>query len=230
MNRILAVVKYAFLLAGLAALAGGVWQYLHTAGFVEEAAEAPGRVVGLETSASEGALYYHPVVEFETAAGARARFVSSTGSNPPSYREGQAVSVLYPRDAPEKAQIRSFWSLWFGAVASAGMGMVFVAVWLVLVAVLGAGARHRDLVQTGVPVEAVFVGVEHNRNITVNRRHPLVVVMRWTDPESGRSYTFRSENLWEDPAGRLEPSAVRVFIQRGNPRRYYVDLSRALAR
>ncbi len=230
MNRVLSLIKMIFLLVGLALLGVAAWFYLDTAKFIRGSQEAEGMVVELETHGSSGERYYHPVVEFTTPEGERVRFVSSFGSRPPAYDVGESVTVLYPEGSPREAKIKSFWSLWLGTVIAGGLGVLFFVIGLVMAVVFGAGRRHRRLVQTGVPVEAVFREVEQNPYIQVNRRHPWRVVMAWTDPATGESHTFRSENLWQDPSDRLDPTLVRVFIERGNPRKYYVDLSQALVR
>lgn len=230
MNRVLSLIQIIFLLVGLALLGVAAWLYIDTAEFERHSQTAEGKVVAIEEHGTSGERYYHPVVEFTTRDGARERFVSSFGSRPAAYDVGESVTVLYPEGSPREAKIKSFWSLWLGVVIAGGLGAVFVLMALVFFVVLGAGKRNRRLVQTGLPVEAVFREVEQNRAIRVNRVHPWRVVMAWTDPATGKEYLFRSENLWQDPGDRLDPTLIRVFIERGNPRKYYVDLSRALAR
>lgn len=230
MNRVLSLITYIFTLVGLILLGVAAWMWWDTTKFVEQSREAEGKVVDLETHGSSGERYYHPVVEFATPEGERYRFVSSFGSRPPAYDVGETVTVLYPQGSPREAKIKSFGSLWLGTTIAAGIGAIFLIIGTGLFLLLGAGKRHRRLVQTGVPVEAVFREVVQNRAIQVNRVHPWRVVMAWTDPVTGKEHIFYSENLWQDPSDRLDPTLVRVFIERGNPRKYYVDLSQALLR
>jgi len=73
---------------------------------------------------------YYPVVEF-TVAEDRVRFQDGVGSLPPDYEEGEAVEVLYERDNPREARIRSWKRLWLAPT-------IFVAVGLLPVGVFGA--------------------------------------------------------------------------------------------
>ncbi|MGD6747419.1 DUF3592 domain-containing protein [Streptomyces sp. BH106] len=70
----------------------------------------------------------YPVVEFTTADGTPHTFRSSTGSNPPSYEEGERVEVLYRADDPEDAQINGFLSLWLLPLIFGGIGLIAAAV------------------------------------------------------------------------------------------------------
>ncbi|MFJ8949087.1 DUF3592 domain-containing protein [Streptomyces sp. NPDC102340] len=70
----------------------------------------------------------YPVVEFAAADGTPYTFRSSTGSNPPSYEEGERVEVLYRADDPEDAQINGFLSLWLLPLIFGGIGLIAAAV------------------------------------------------------------------------------------------------------
>jgi hypothetical protein len=64
------------------------------------------------------------VVEFTSADGTHRTFRSSTGTNPPSYEEGERVEVLYRADSPEDAEIDGFASLWLLPLIFGGIGLV----------------------------------------------------------------------------------------------------------
>ncbi|QKV97311.1 DUF3592 domain-containing protein [Streptomyces sp. NA02950] len=70
----------------------------------------------------------YPVVEFTSADGARRTFRSSTGSNPPSYEEGDRVEVLYRADSPEDARINGFASLWLLPLVFGGVGLAMAGI------------------------------------------------------------------------------------------------------
>ncbi|MFZ3555307.1 DUF3592 domain-containing protein [Streptomyces sp. BH055] len=78
----------------------------------------------------------YPVVEFAAADGTPYTFRSSTGSNPPSYEEGERVEVLYRADDPEDAQINGFLSLWLLPLIFGGIGLIAAAV-AAIVAMVG---------------------------------------------------------------------------------------------
>jgi len=99
------------LLAGVGLLFLGAHLHQKTAEFLARAVRAPGSVVQLATNhSSDGADTYAPVVEFEHQ-GRKYTFKDSISSNPPSYRRGDAVGVLYDPDRPRDARIdRGRWN------------------------------------------------------------------------------------------------------------------------
>jgi hypothetical protein len=98
------------LLAGLGLLFLGAHLYRTTATFLEKALRAPGVVVAMASNHSSDSNTYAPVVEFEHE-GTKYSFKDSIGSNPPAYRVGQAVAVLYDPARPRDARIdRGRWN------------------------------------------------------------------------------------------------------------------------
>jgi hypothetical protein len=94
-------------LLGLSYYLGHNLVHLETTGL-----RAPGIVQSLERSApdSHGSTY-HPVVSFVTRGGDAIRFRDATGSNPPAYRVGDHVTVLYLENDSESTTIdRGIWN------------------------------------------------------------------------------------------------------------------------
>ena len=122
---------------GAAMVAGGAAMLIKTRRFVAAANRTPGKVVAHETRTSESTdddnrsvqkTYYHPIIEFKDASGVQRRVTSDTGSNPKSYADGAAVTVLYDQDDPEKAKIESFGQLWLMPAILLGMGLIFLII------------------------------------------------------------------------------------------------------
>ncbi|MFF0156160.1 DUF3592 domain-containing protein [Streptomyces sp. NPDC005263] len=109
-----------------------------SASFLSDAQRARGTVVALEwrddhSSASRkhranNQPVAYPVVEFTPADGTRQTFRNSTGSNPPSYEEGERVEVLYRADSPGDARINGFASLWLLPLIFSGIGVLFAGI------------------------------------------------------------------------------------------------------
>ncbi len=87
--------------------------------------KAQGTVVDVvsrtQTQSGERKTFFYAVVEFRTADGEAIRFEDSTGSNPPAYRVGDAVEVLYDPQTPQSAMIDS-WVLWLPSTIVMGFG------------------------------------------------------------------------------------------------------------
>lgn len=94
-----------------------------------------GRVVEMEESSDGegGCCVYSPVVEF-TANGRPVRFEGGNASNPPVYRVGQEVEVLYLPSDPSKAAINSFYELWMVSAILAPVTLIMFIVlnWLAI--------------------------------------------------------------------------------------------------
>lgn len=72
---------------------------------------APGIVIGLDESTTDGSTTYSPVVEF-TANGQTYTFESSNASSPPAYQVGETVNVRYDPADPNTAQIDKLTERW----------------------------------------------------------------------------------------------------------------------
>ncbi|MFI9307364.1 DUF3592 domain-containing protein [Streptomyces triculaminicus] len=106
--------------------------------FLTDAQRARGTVVALDwredhdggsrTAHGDDAPAAYPVVEFTSADGTPRKFRDSAGSNPPSYKVGEQVEVLYRPDAPEDARIKGFLSLWLAPLILGGIGLVFTGI------------------------------------------------------------------------------------------------------
>lgn len=122
------IIPLVFLLSGIGLLIGATLNFTRTRAFLARAAEAIGEVVALEeeppTEPGESHTY-RPVVSFQIGANQRVRFESMAHSNPPQYKIGASVRVLYNPDRPNEARIRSFTSLWLLPVILGGLGLIF---------------------------------------------------------------------------------------------------------
>jgi hypothetical protein len=229
--KAVAIVKFIMLIVGVAMLAGAVYLYSNTRSFLAGAVHAQGTVVDLRRtesldSHSNRSVSYYPVVQYTASGGRKVEFISDSGSNPPAYSRGDQVEVLYHADAPEKARINGFMSLWFGTLIVSGLGVVFTAVGTAMVVVPIRRRRLESFLKSnGVPVEATFESVEQNTSMKVNGQSPWRVLAQWLDPATSQVHVFKSDNLWFDPSAYIKDRKINVFIDRADPKKYYVDLS-----
>lgn len=224
----IAIIKYVFLLVGLAMLAGSVLLYQHTRSFLAHAARADGVVLDLvrSHSSSNSSDTWAPLVRFTPANGEPVEFTSSTSSNPPAYSKGEPVGVLYDPAQPQRAKIDGFFSLWGGLLILGVLGTIFGAIGGGIL-LYGRLARRREeqLLVNGQPVQADFQSVELNTSLTVNGRHPWRILAQWQDPATALVHVFHSQNLWYDPTRYVDRKQITVFIDGSNPKKYFVDLS-----
>jgi hypothetical protein len=230
--KILRWIGILFALIGLGLLGGAYFAYHHTSQFLASAVTAQGTVIDLARSGQTGSgtgttsSTYRPVVSFEDHNGEPVEFISTLGSNPPSYRKGDQVGVLYLEDDPQDAVINSFMSLWFVAVLLGAMGTVFLLVGLGLTVPTFIRRRsHERLRQTGTPVHTKLKQVTQNTAYRSGGRHPYQIITQWQNPRTGRIHVFASENVWFDPSDYLPGDDLTVYIDPDNPDKYYLDVS-----
>lgn len=104
--------------------------YLTTKSFLNTCNVAQGKVVDL-VPVYKGIFF--PVVSFMTEDGDTVKFRENVGSNPPRYKKGDLVRVLYDSEKPWRAKIDSFWSLWFISILFAFLGFTFGSTGTVLI-------------------------------------------------------------------------------------------------
>jgi len=224
-------IGYLFAAIGFGLLAGGFFWYQSVAEFIEEATVARGEVIDLVRSSSSSSsgsssYTYRPVVTFKDQNGQLVEFVSSSGSNPPSYSRGEQVDVFYRPEDPQNAKIDGFFSLWGGPMVLGLVGGVF--------ALFGVGftvpaivkkRRNTRLRKQGTPVQTKLQGVEKNTSVRIKGRSPYRVVTQWQDPRTREIHVFTSEDLWFNPTDFLTGKEILVFIEPDKPQRHYMDLS-----
>lgn len=224
--KVIAIVKYVFTLVGIGMLVGAFLIYKSTNSFLAQATKAEGTVVDLVQSKSSNSTTYRPVVHFINQDGQKIEFMSTAGSNPPSYSKGQKVEVLYRPTEPQNAKINGFFSLWGGSAILGGLGGVFFLIGSgIILASLLKSRKDEFLRKNGMPLETEYQSVEQNTALSVNGRHPFRVLTQWQNPSTSELHIFKSNNLWFDPSSYIKSKKITVFIEKNNPKKYFVDLS-----
>jgi hypothetical protein len=218
--------KYIFTAVGLCTLFGALMDYNSTVSFLEDAVSVEGTVVALQESRSDGSATYKPVVAFVDGNGQTVEYISSVGSSPPSYDVGEIVEILYSPKNSQDAIINSFFELWGSVVIMTTMGVPFALVGAGIFLIGRLKSRKKDyLKRDGVVVDAQFQSVKLNHTLSVNGRNPYVIVCQWINPENYCVHIFESENLWFDPSHYINTEELKVFMDKKNHKKYYVDIS-----
>ena len=128
------IIGIVFSLVGFLLAAIAIFLFIRTRIFLGTAQEVKGTVIRMVYSSggSEGGGGYSPVYQFRTLEGQTIEAGDSMSSNPPMFREGQIIDVLYDPRNPQKARIKKWMSLYFVSVLLGGMGLVFGGVGVVM--------------------------------------------------------------------------------------------------
>jgi hypothetical protein len=228
-NKIFAIFVLSFGLPGLGLLLGSFFAFNSTQNFLEKSVTATGTVIDLRLEYSEDSNVYYPLVKFQTENGKEIKFKSSFGTNPPAYQVGEEVSIIYLPDNPNKAQINSFWSLWFLSILLLGMGTVFTAIgfgflwWIIF-----PKKNQAWLLNNGQKLNTKLVRVQKNTAAIVNGQYPYKIISQWVDPKNNTVHVFESENIWYNPEEFINSENIQtipVYVEPKNHQRYYMDIS-----
>jgi hypothetical protein len=223
--RVLWLLPRIFAGFGLVMLVVTFGLYSREQAFIKRASHAAGTVVDLQFSrGSDGGGAYYPLVAFRDVRGDSFVVRSHAGSNPPSWRRGDAVDVLYDPADPQGARIGSFFQLHLGSFISS----TFALVWSLIGGIWLFVDRRGRLVaarlrQDGQRVQAKVVEIQRRTNIRVGMTHPYRIIAQGEAPAGGGVVVYRSANIWFDPT-QYVGETVNVFVDRDNPKRHVVDL------
>lgn len=127
------ILSIVFFIAGIALVGWGymtVKNKLDGTNFVK----AEGTVIRMrEVPSNENSgVTWAPVIKFTDRAGKEHTFESTVSSDPPAYKVGEKVEVLYPEGKPEDVFINSFMEKWFTPIMLffAGIVMLPFSVWM----------------------------------------------------------------------------------------------------
>lgn len=109
-----------------------------------------------------------------------------------------------------------------------GLGLIFlIAGAICLFLEIRKRRRCNRLLSAGRYITAEITEVNICYTVRVNRRYPYVVICRYQDME-GNVHLFKSRHLFFDPAPLLKDRMVRVYVEDGNFKHYYVDIDEVL--
>lgn len=126
------IIGIVFPLVGLLLIAIAVFILMRTRSFISSSQEVKGTVVrNVYRSSSEGGGYA-PVYSFTTIDGRPVEVEDKLQSNPPQFREGAAVDILYDPQNPSRARVKKWMNLYFAPALLSGMGVIFGGIGVVL--------------------------------------------------------------------------------------------------
>lgn len=109
-----------------------------------------------------------------------------------------------------------------------GLGAILLMVGVICLCLeIGKRIRCNKLIDAGQYIMAEISEITMNYAIRVNSRHPYIIICRYQD-RYGNIHTFRSRNLYFDPAPLLKDQMVKVYVDGENFKHYYVDIDEVL--
>lgn len=125
----LSTLQIVFMIIAAILLMAAAFLARSTRRFVRSAVSAKGTIIENTISTdTDGDPIYKPRFTFALPDGQEICVQSSFGTNPPSFRKGQSVTVLYDPSIPEHAKVNTFMQLWGSTLVCGGIAVVFLAV------------------------------------------------------------------------------------------------------
>ncbi len=114
-----------FLVVGAIFLIIGLKMYSHQQNFAKTGIAAEATVINIVSHRSSDSVTYRPEVEFETKTGETIQVVHSMGTNPPKYKKGDIIDILYAPDNPYEIMIDSAFEKVIFPIIFIGIGGLF---------------------------------------------------------------------------------------------------------
>lgn len=149
-------------------------------------------------------------------------YETTTNEYNSSWNLGDHIEIYYNPDSPEKF-FTGFGST-FGVLMLGLFGIVFACVGLIPTLISAKkSSNNQRLMQSGTKLEAKVVGFDYNENFSVNGRHPYIIEVESLF-ETGERCRFLSGNVWEPLGEEILGRSADVYLEPGNPDKYFVDV------
>lgn len=221
--KILKILGAIFSLIGLAIIIFGINIIIANNEFMKTAELTEGIITDIESYRdSDGDRHYIVYVQYEVEGRSyedSSRFYSS------NMRKGDDIKVYYNPERPSDFKVTG--ETTFNTIFPIAFGGIFfiIGMCIMLPPIIKTKMQNK-VKQYGELINAEIDDIDINYSMSVNGRHPYVIVCSWKDPNSGELYQFRSNNLWFDPEKLLEGrKTLEVYVDMQKPKKYYVDTS-----
>ncbi len=149
----------------------------------------------------------------------------SIGYYSSSMDEGDTIEIMYNPENPKKIAVLN--GYWISAGILVLMGIVFGAVGGSMFLIeIKKNIKRKNLIASGQYIMARVDSINLNVNYSVNGRHPYNIICNYYDDYKDITYIYKSDNLWFDPEEIISSRGIeelKVYIDRTNPKKYYVD-------
>jgi hypothetical protein len=93
--------------------------------FISNSQQAQATITQMVYSSDSEGGGYTPVFRFRTLQGQEVEVSGGLRTNPPQFKVGQTIDVLYDPDKPQKARIKKWFNLYFVPALLGFLGLVF---------------------------------------------------------------------------------------------------------
>lgn len=138
---------------------------------------------------------------------------------------GDKIEIYYNKQEPTQILLKASnrnTNVYFG------ISIILLAIGLsIIIHKLNNSVNKESIIKTGKRIEAQLEDIVYNTKVTINGKHPYYITCYWKNRINGKTYKFRSENVWYNPTDQFKKSGIEkipVYIIPSNPNQYYVDM------
>ncbi len=226
-NKAVSIVFCIFVIVGTLLVGIGIILLLSGGRFRQRAVEVDAVINEIQSYRDSDGDYCHRVYVNYTYGGKEYEniYLSEYSSN---MYEGKEITLLVDPDDPAKIST-GFVTIFVGAMF-AGMGVIFGLIGMIpLIVMKRKNSIKKKIVAAGNFLWGKVEHIDYNTSYSVNGQHPYVVYCTYKDEHKDIVYRFKSENIWTNLEYVLPPgSAVRIYVDKENYSRYYVDIESVL--
>lgn len=138
-------------------------------------------------------------------------------------KNGDKITVFYNKENPSIICIEDVNA---NGGAFIGIGGVILIIGLgFAINKSNNSVNKAEIIKTGKKIQAGLEDIVYDTKTTSNGKHPYYIVCSWKNKIDGKTYKFRSDNLWYDPnpyIKKLNLERIPVYIIPSNPKQYHV--------
>lgn len=216
-----------FTIVGVVLLIGSIFLWKSAFEFTNNGIKTTGTIVELDVDNSDGGGAFHPIIVFHTLEDNSAViFRSSYGSSDFKGDIGNSIDIIYPKDNPKSAVINSTFGLYGSGIFISGFGALFLLAGIIPLIIMKISKnKGTRLMREGSPITAKISEVIINDSINVNGNNPFQIIADKHDKATNSITRYKSKNIFFDPSPYLTEENVTVYIDKNNPKKYYMDVS-----
>ena len=110
-----------------------------------------------------------------------------------------------------------------------GIGIIFLLIGVIfLILMLKKRKEAQQLLVDGRYIVAEICEIVPNYTVRVNGKYPYVIHCKY-EALDGTVHIFKSRNLFFNPEPLLKSNSVKVYTDRTNYKKYYVDIDEVLS-
>jgi hypothetical protein len=137
---------------------------------------------------------------------------------------GDTITVYYDPSNPSEVRMK------MGSVivllVLVPIGVVFSIVGILLFSIAHRKKKKIEhLKETGRRIYVEVNGVVINNSTRINGKSPYRIECSWLDENTGKTYLYKSENIWFDPTNLVIGTQLPAYVDPNNLMDHYIDIS-----